>query len=75
MDFTIEYAADENGKQPPSEYFRAELIDGVALIYKLTESTSELIVEQPWNPRGDGTNIDWNNIEEVVEWYKINLNV
>lgn len=75
MDFTIEYPKEENGYQPPSDHFRAELVDGVALIYKFNQSTYELIVEQPWHPRGDGVNIDWNNIGEVVKWFKINLNL
>lgn len=77
MDFLMEYPVeDESGKIIyKTARYSAELEDAVAKIYKVVNSDKELIIDQPWNPLNDGTRIDWNSIEEVIEWFKANYNV
>lgn len=52
--------------------FRVELDAGVAKIYSLNDQGQDpiLFAVQPWKTNGDGSRSEWNNEQEVIDWFK-----
>lgn len=50
--------------------YRAELENGVFDVYETIENIEYKVINQPWNFTEDGQRIDWNSIEQGIEWFK-----
>jgi hypothetical protein len=75
MDFTIDRdTTDENGDPiTVTENYSASLEGGVATVNHIVDGEAQPAVTQPWNPLPDGSRADWNDVNEVVTWYKENF--
>jgi hypothetical protein len=50
--------------------YRAELENGIFELYETIEDTEFKIISQPFNFTETGQRIEWNNIEEGIQWFK-----
>jgi hypothetical protein len=51
--------------------YRAELENGVFSVYETIENQEYKIIDQPFNFTDDNQRINWNSVEEGIEWFKI----
>jgi hypothetical protein len=65
-----EIVDDESTEVTVTTVYRAELENGVFDLYETIEDKEFKIISQPWNFNESGKRIEWNNIEECVEWFK-----
>ena len=75
VDSTREYA---NGSvEIFTKNYKLVFEDKTANIYLLREDEENpeiMIIQQPWNPTPDGGREQWENEEQVIEWFKKDKN-
>lgn len=74
QNFTIEKKfKQENGPDIVEvSHYNVSLDGGVAKICSLDDNDENpvLITVQPWQPLGDGSRSEWNNEQEVMDWFR-----
>lgn len=71
VDSTREYA---NGSvEITTKNYKLVFENKTANVYLLKEDEENpevMVVHQPWNPTSDGGRQQWENEEQVIEWFK-----
>jgi len=67
---TTQITADGPTEITVTTVYRAVLENGVFELYETIDDTQYKIINQPFNFTENGQRIEWNNIEEGIEWFK-----